>query len=228
MPLQIVDPASTVCRVAPAPNREAAKQAMKDLGVSLLLNQRVTSISHTPSPATDTASPSEPFLAGQSPLPIVPPYCIALTATNLPADAPPAGDRTAPFDNYSDSTIDADLVLWTVGSAPVLPQISPEPVEEDRRRGAEEEEAEGRLKWGARGQAVVEESLRVAGQTAVFAIGDSAFVKDYRGGGTLPATAQVGHPVTALSTQRVSGRVCKCGCHYWWRLDHLLTPHLSP
>ena len=164
--------------------------------MSLLLRQRVTSISHTPPPSS--SDPTSP--ASFSPLPTIPPYCIALTSTATPSDS--LGGPATPQYDFSDSTIDADLVLWTVGSAPVLPKMAPAPEHGAAARGEGEGEggADGRIELSPRGQALVEESLRVPGLPAVFAVGDSAYIRNYRGGGILPATAQVGRQLLAAAT----------------------------
>ncbi|CAA0823260.1 NAD(P)H dehydrogenase C1 [Striga hermonthica] len=73
--------------------------------------------------------------------------------------------------------VEADLVLWTVGSKPVLPQHKPgdKPIS---------------LPLNSRGQADTDETLRVEGHPRIFAIGDSSAMKDGRGN-LLPSTAQV-------------------------------------
>ncbi|KAJ7945138.1 Alternative NAD(P)H-ubiquinone oxidoreductase C1, chloroplastic/mitochondrial [Quillaja saponaria] len=73
--------------------------------------------------------------------------------------------------------LEADLVLWTVGSKPLLPQLEPsnEPLE---------------LPVNARGQAETDETLRVKGHPRIFALGDSSALRDSNGR-LLPATAQV-------------------------------------
>jgi NADH:ubiquinone reductase (non-electrogenic) len=73
--------------------------------------------------------------------------------------------------------LEADLVLWTVGSKPLLPELQPS--------GKPHE-----LPLNARGQAETDETLRVKGHPRIFAIGDSAALRDSNGR-LLPATAQV-------------------------------------
>lgn len=70
-------------------------------------------------------------------------------------------------------TLDADLVLWTVGSKPLLPQIE-----------------RNWLPLIEQGQAETDETLRVKGHPRIFAIGDSSALRD-SSGRRLPATAQV-------------------------------------
>lgn len=69
--------------------------------------------------------------------------------------------------------LDADLVLWTVGSKPLLPQIE-----------------RNWLPLIEQGQAETDETLRVKGHPRIFAIGDSSALRD-SSGRRLPPTAQV-------------------------------------
>ncbi|XP_020554212.1 alternative NAD(P)H-ubiquinone oxidoreductase C1, chloroplastic/mitochondrial [Sesamum indicum] len=73
--------------------------------------------------------------------------------------------------------VEADLVLWTVGSKPLLSQLEPsdEPID---------------LPLNGRGQAETDETLRVKGHPRIFAVGDASAVRD-RSGKLLPDTAQV-------------------------------------
>ncbi|KAK2983725.1 hypothetical protein RJ640_024078, partial [Escallonia rubra] len=73
--------------------------------------------------------------------------------------------------------LEADLVLWTVGSKPLLPEL------ESCDRPYE-------LPRNARGQAETDETLRVKGHPRIFAVGDSSALRDSKGK-LLPATAQV-------------------------------------
>jgi NADH:ubiquinone reductase (non-electrogenic) len=72
----------------------------------------------------------------------------------------------------------ADLVLWTAGQTPVVPQSSRDAVD-----------AYG-IQLAARGEAMTDAFLRVRSQRQMFALGDAAFVED-SAGNKLPATAQV-------------------------------------
>lgn len=73
--------------------------------------------------------------------------------------------------------MEADLVLWTVGSKPLLPQL--EPCDKPHE-----------LPRNARGQAETDDTLRVKGHPRIFAVGDSSSLRDSKGK-LLPATAQV-------------------------------------
>ncbi|KAL2532842.1 NAD(P)H dehydrogenase C1 [Abeliophyllum distichum] len=74
-------------------------------------------------------------------------------------------------------TVEADLVLWTVGSKPLLPQLETVDQQID-------------LSLNSRGQAETDETLRVKGHPRIFALGDSSALRDRRGK-LLPDTAQV-------------------------------------
>lgn len=74
-------------------------------------------------------------------------------------------------------TVEADLVLWTVGSKPLLPQLETVDQLID-------------LSLNSRGQAETDETLRVKGHPRIFALGDSSALRD-RSGKLLPDTAQV-------------------------------------
>lgn len=80
--------------------------------------------------------------------------------------------------------LEADLVLWTVGSKPLLPQLEP------RDRPFE-------LPLNARGQAETDDTLRVKGHPRIFALGDSSALRD-SSGRLLPATAQVSKMINPL------------------------------
>ncbi|KAG8383880.1 hypothetical protein BUALT_Bualt04G0060200 [Buddleja alternifolia] len=73
--------------------------------------------------------------------------------------------------------IEADLVLWTVGSKPLLPEL-------------ELSNKPSNIPLNGRGQAETDETLRVKGHPRIFAVGDSSAVSD-RNGKLLPGTAQV-------------------------------------
>ncbi|KAL4561359.1 hypothetical protein LXL04_033524 [Taraxacum kok-saghyz] len=73
--------------------------------------------------------------------------------------------------------LEADLVLWTVGNKPLLPELEPNgyPFE---------------LPVNGRGQTETDETLQVKGHPRIFAVGDSSALRDSKGK-LLPATAQV-------------------------------------
>ncbi|XP_075514679.1 alternative NAD(P)H-ubiquinone oxidoreductase C1, chloroplastic/mitochondrial isoform X2 [Primulina tabacum] len=72
--------------------------------------------------------------------------------------------------------VETDMVLWTVGSKSLLPQL--------------ELDVQTYLPLNGRGQAETDETLRVKGHPRIFALGDSSAVRN-RKGKLLPDTAQV-------------------------------------
>jgi len=74
-------------------------------------------------------------------------------------------------------SLEADLVLWTVGNKPRLPQLEPC----DRPH---------LLPLNGRGHAETDETLRVKGHPRIFALGDSSALRD-SSGNLLPTSAQV-------------------------------------
>lgn len=73
--------------------------------------------------------------------------------------------------------LEADMVLWTVGSKSSLTEIEPTG-------------SSFVLPLNGRGQAETDETLRVKGHPRIFALGDSSALRDSHGR-ILPATAQV-------------------------------------
>lgn len=71
---------------------------------------------------------------------------------------------------------EADIVLWTVGSKPLLTKLEPS--------------GPSVLPLNVRGQAETDETLRVKGHPRIFALGDSSSLRDPNGK-LLPTTAQV-------------------------------------
>ncbi|KAH0973852.1 hypothetical protein GBA52_015751 [Prunus armeniaca] len=74
-------------------------------------------------------------------------------------------------------TVEADIVLWTVGNKSLLPKLEPRDRPYD-------------LPLNARGQAETDETLRVNGHPRIFAVGDSCALRE-SSGRLLPSTAQV-------------------------------------
>ncbi|CAH8281985.1 unnamed protein product [Eruca vesicaria subsp. sativa] len=72
--------------------------------------------------------------------------------------------------------IEADMVLWTVGTKPLLTELEPS--------------GPSVLPLNVRGQAETDETLRVKGHPRIFALGDSSSLRDSNGK-LLPTTAQV-------------------------------------
>ncbi|XP_034691636.1 alternative NAD(P)H-ubiquinone oxidoreductase C1, chloroplastic/mitochondrial isoform X2 [Vitis riparia] len=160
--VQAINVETTICPTAPPGNREAALKVLSSRNVELLLGYfvrciRKASISEVSEKQTesgtllDAAAEHEP--------------------EKLILELQPA-ER-----GLQSQILEADLILWTVGSKPQLPQL--EPCEWPHE-----------LPLNARGQAETDETLRVKGHPRIFAVGDSSSLRDSKGK-LLPATAQV-------------------------------------
>ncbi|KAI8568616.1 hypothetical protein RHMOL_Rhmol02G0214500 [Rhododendron molle] len=147
---------ATILPTAPPGNTEAALKVLSSRKIQLSLGYSVRSIKRASEYKTSDSD--------------------ARTTNNLGAAQDP--DRLVlelwPFEGgLQVQTLDADLVLWTVGSKPLLPQIE-----------------RNWLPLIEQGQAETDETLRVKGHPRIFAIGDSSALRD-SSGRRLPATAQV-------------------------------------
>ncbi|XP_077214099.1 NAD(P)H dehydrogenase C1 isoform X2 [Tasmannia lanceolata] len=160
--VQAINVDTTICPAAPPGNREAALKVLSSRNVQLFLGYFVRCIRK----ASEAKDPDK--------------------LTEIGKEGPTAGEQNhqkfilelQPAERGLQSQVlEADLVLWTVGSKPLVPSLEPRnqihvfPV-------------------NARGQAETDETLRVKGHPQVFAIGDSAALRD-SSGRLLPATAQV-------------------------------------
>ncbi|KAI4336475.1 hypothetical protein L6164_014997 [Bauhinia variegata] len=142
-----------ICPNAPPGNREAALRVLSSRKVELLLGYFVRCIRRVSdlesSDAIAASHDSEKYIL-----------------------------ELQPAERGSESKIlEADLVLWTVGSKPPLPQL-------------ESSDVSHVLPLNTRGQAETDETLRVKGHPRIFALGDSSALRDSNGR-ILPATAQV-------------------------------------
>lgn len=149
--VQAVNVENTICPSAPPGNREAALKILQERNVELLLGYIVSSISKASEKGDQESEKVDP---------------VKLNLELKPAERGIQGQ-----------TLEADLVLWTVGSKPQLPQLEPC----DRPQ---------KIPLNSRGQVETDETLRVKGSPHIFAIGDSAAFRDSTGK-ILPATAQV-------------------------------------
>ncbi|KAK9691989.1 hypothetical protein RND81_09G233700 [Saponaria officinalis] len=159
--VQAINAETTICPTAPPGNREAASKVLSDRNVQLSLGYLVNSVRRAADvdvlnqsidngPVTDGMEHnSEKFVVEIQP-----------TVRGLDSQ-----------------TLEADIVLWTVGNKPRLPELEP-----DGKRGL--------LPLNGRGQAETDETLRVKGHPRIFALGDSSGLRD-SSGKLLPATAQV-------------------------------------
>ncbi|XP_056168602.1 alternative NAD(P)H-ubiquinone oxidoreductase C1, chloroplastic/mitochondrial isoform X2 [Syzygium oleosum] len=163
---------TTICPTAPPGNREAAMKVLSSRKVQLLLGYFVRNIRQS-SDAEDSF-----YSGGNSEVP-------EMQKERGPAKGFAAEDDVEKFilelqpaqRGLQSQNLEADLVLWTVGSKPSLPDLEPR----DKRH---------ELPLTARGQAETDETLRVKGHPRIFSLGDSSALRD-SDGKILPATAQV-------------------------------------
>ncbi|KAL3528254.1 hypothetical protein ACH5RR_012910 [Cinchona calisaya] len=142
----------TVLPNAPTGNREAALKVLSSRKVKLLLGyfvHRIREVGNSGIHDSETAQ----------------------IHRNLVLELQPA-ER-----GVQSQILEADLVLWTVGSKSLLPQL-------------EASDGPDEIPLNARGQAETDETLRVKGHPRIFAVGDSSSFRD-SSGKVLPATAQV-------------------------------------
>lgn len=159
--VQAINVEKTILPNAPPSNRESALKVLSSRNVELLLGYFVRCIRRA---AKFRSSPELPVAQG------------AHDATEH--DHEKLILELQPTERGTESqNVEADLVLWTVGSKPLLSELeaSDRPI---------------RLPLNGRGQAETDETLRVKGHPRTFAIGDSSAVKD-KHGKLLPGTAQV-------------------------------------
>lgn len=157
--VQIIDPAGDICQTGIAGNRDAAKKVLRTRGVGLLLNRLVKSLKPAHVAASESSTPRPPS---------TPPAAVALELER-------AGGGAAAGSSQHES-LEADLVLWTVGTRPALPGTA----------GGDDPP----FLTNGRGQAETEPSLRVRDHPRIFALGDSAACVD-ASGTPLASTAQV-------------------------------------
>ncbi|GLJ50363.1 hypothetical protein SUGI_1073170 [Cryptomeria japonica] len=156
--VQVVNVASTICPSAPASNREAALKVLQARDVQFFLGYFVKSVRKSGSSKNDEqyeeTSVMHKVPAGEE-------------EDTFLLDLQPA-ERGG-----QSQILEADLVLWTVGSKPQIPSI------------------EGQaFPLNGMGQVEIEETLKVKGYHRTFAVGDLAGLRD-PSGRLLPSTAQV-------------------------------------
>ncbi|XP_050233640.1 alternative NAD(P)H-ubiquinone oxidoreductase C1, chloroplastic/mitochondrial isoform X2 [Mercurialis annua] len=160
--VQAINTETNICPTAPLGNREAALKVLSSRKVQLFLGYYVRCI-RTVNDLETSAMPAE-LGANQN---IVPEQSSEKYLLEL-----------QPAERGSQSQIlEADLVLWTVGSKPLISQLESGHKPQD-------------LSLNGRGQAETDETLRVKGHPRIFALGDSSALRD-PSGRVLPATAQV-------------------------------------
>ncbi|EPS72706.1 hypothetical protein M569_02050, partial [Genlisea aurea] len=147
---------------APSGNRESAIKVLASRNVQLLLGYYVTRIR-----SEAELPPSSEVINGQSLYGKTETYDVA----KLVLELQPTEKK------LQNQVVEADLVLWTVGSKSQLPELN---------KGG----VSGFLPFNGRGQVETDETLRVKGHPRTFALGDSSALRD-NSGNLLPATAQV-------------------------------------
>uniref|UniRef100_A0A7N0ZS83 demethylphylloquinone reductase n=1 Tax=Kalanchoe fedtschenkoi TaxID=63787 RepID=A0A7N0ZS83_KALFE len=151
-----------ICPTAPPGNREAALKVLSSRNVELILGYFVSSISQVSIEAESAEGPADS----------------ETTQNGSQKDSEMFVLNLQPAERGLQSqAIEADLVLWTVGSKPLLPELEPCSTYHP-------------IPINARGQVETDETLRVKGYPRIFAIGDSSALRDLSGK-LLPATAQV-------------------------------------
>ncbi|XP_033137466.1 alternative NAD(P)H-ubiquinone oxidoreductase C1, chloroplastic/mitochondrial isoform X2 [Brassica rapa] len=146
--VQAINVSKSILTSAPDGNREAAMKVLASRKVELLLGYLVRCIKR----ATD--SEEEDGEGG---------YMLELEPTEKGVES---------------QVIEADMVLWTVGTKPLLTEL-------EQPSGGPSV-----LPLNVRGQAETDETLRVKGHPRIFALGDSSSLRDSNGK-LLPTTAQV-------------------------------------
>lgn len=160
--VQVVNVASTICPSAPVGNREAALKVLLARNVQLLLGYFVSSV-------RKDYNNKEPELYEETAVMHTTPT--GNTEDLFILDLQPVQK------GLPSQTLQAHLVLWTVGAKPQVPsfdssfQVQPFPI-------------------NGRGQVEIDETLQVNGHPRIFAVGDSAGLRD-SSGRLLPMTAQV-------------------------------------
>ncbi|KAD5802672.1 hypothetical protein E3N88_14032 [Mikania micrantha] len=155
--VQAISVDSSILPTAPTGNKEAALKVLKSRKVELLLGYFVRRIGKS-ADFTSSVDQSDVAAKGNN-----------IEQLILEVQPTEKGAKT--------QLVEADLVLWTVGNKPLLPQLEPSgwPFE---------------LPVTGRGQAETDETLQVKGHPRIFAVGDSSALRDPKGK-MLPATAQV-------------------------------------
>ncbi|KAL2941901.1 Alternative NAD(P)H-ubiquinone oxidoreductase C1 chloroplastic/mitochondrial [Bienertia sinuspersici] len=157
--VQAINAETVICPSAPPGNREAALKVLSDRNVQLLLGYFVKAVKR----AAEVEALNELTDRGNnSMLHDSEAYVVEIQ----PAERGLQG-----------RSLEADLVLWTVGNKPRLPQLEPG-------------NKPHLLPLNGIGQAETVETLQVKGNPRIFALGDSSSLRD-SSGKLLPPTAQV-------------------------------------
>ncbi|KAM0918169.1 hypothetical protein ACQ4PT_008804 [Festuca glaucescens] len=149
---------TTICPNAPPGNRDAALKVLESQNIQLFLGYSVSSI-------------REVYASGDSSSMVTDAKEAAADDKKLLLELKPAQR------GLQSQVMEADLVLWTVGSTSQILRLQPP-------------DAPYVIPLNGRGQVETEETLQVKGHPRTFAIGDSAALRD-PSGKFLPANAQV-------------------------------------
>ncbi|GAY48222.1 hypothetical protein CUMW_110090 [Citrus unshiu] len=161
--VQAINVETTICPTGTPGNREAALKVLSARKVQLVLGYFVRCIRRV---GEFEASVKQPESGA------IPNIAADKNSDKYILELQPA------IKGLESQIFEADLVLWTVGSKPLLPHVEPP---NNRLHD---------LPLNARGQAETDETLRVKGHPRIFALGDSSALRD-SSGRPLPATAQV-------------------------------------
>lgn len=161
--VQAINVETTICPTGTPGNREAALKVLSARKVQLVLGYFVRCIRRV---GEFEASVKQPESGA------IPNIAADKNSDKYILELQPA------IKGLESQIFEADLVLWTVGSKPLLPHVEP-----PNNRFHD-------LPLNARGQAETDETLRVKGHPRIFALGDSSALRD-SSGRPLPATAQV-------------------------------------
>ncbi|XP_010243485.1 PREDICTED: alternative NAD(P)H-ubiquinone oxidoreductase C1, chloroplastic/mitochondrial isoform X2 [Nelumbo nucifera] len=160
--VQAINFETTICPTAPSGNREAALRVLSSRNVQLFLGYFVNCIKKCGE--VEVSDNVTKTLEGRD------------TARQHDHDKLILELQPAQR-GLKSQILEADLVLWTVGNKPLVPPL-------------EYYDQPLAFPINGRGQAETDETLRVKGHPRIFAVGDSAAVRD-SSGKLLPATAQV-------------------------------------
>lgn len=160
--VQAINVQKTICPNAPPGNREAALKVLQSRNIELFLGYYVSCIKEVPDSECSAGMTGNEVGTGSD----------AETRRNTFILELQPAER-----GLQSKILEADLVLWTVGSKPLVPQ-------------SEASDRPYVIPLNARGQAETDETLQIKGHPRIFAIGDSAALRD-SSGRLLPATAQV-------------------------------------
>ncbi|XP_028770379.1 alternative NAD(P)H-ubiquinone oxidoreductase C1, chloroplastic/mitochondrial [Neltuma alba] len=160
--VRAINAENMICPSAPPGNREAALKVLSSRKVELILGYLVRCIRRVSDLESSDTLTGEGENQGNQSVYDSDKFVLELQPTER---------------GLKRRILEADLVLWTVGSKSSLTQIEPSDLSSP-------------LPLNGRGQAETDETLRVKGHPRIFALGDSSAIRDSRGR-ILPATAQV-------------------------------------